>query len=209
MRWENWESLRKEAVEFAAREIKRRKWRGSRRGVLPEALEAEDVVDEAIAGMLSGNCRLALGWVRERLMKELQRLISQKIRQLHARKETRATRSEWEMSVPDESGKVVSILELLPDEVAEENESRSATRELCQRLKKELEQFFCEEPELAAVLGCLWAGVTKPREIARRTGIEERLVAQARKKLNRRLREFVRQKNQTGRESFKIRRCGG
>ena len=35
LRWEDWEGLRKEAVAFAEEEIRRRKWRGSRRGVLP------------------------------------------------------------------------------------------------------------------------------------------------------------------------------
>ena len=134
LRWENWESLRKEAQEFAAREIRRRKWRGSRGGVLPEGMEAEDVVDQAIAEVLSGKCRLALGWVRERFMKELQRVIGQKIRQLHARKETRAMRSEWEMAAADESGEAVSILELLPDEGAE-TKWVLGRRELCQRLK--------------------------------------------------------------------------
>jgi hypothetical protein len=45
LRWEDWESLRKHALEFAAKEIRKRKWRGAADGVLPEGLDAEDLAD--------------------------------------------------------------------------------------------------------------------------------------------------------------------
>lgn len=48
LRWEDWETLRPEAVVIAREEIRRRKWRGSRGGVLPGGYDAEAVVNEVI-----------------------------------------------------------------------------------------------------------------------------------------------------------------
>src|SRR5215471_14756634 len=36
LRWEDWETLLPELIEFAKGEIRRRRWRGSKLGVLPE-----------------------------------------------------------------------------------------------------------------------------------------------------------------------------
>ena len=73
LRWEDWEALRKQALEFAAKEIRKRKWRGAADGMLPERLGAEDLADYAISEMLCGRAKLALGWVRARLAGELER----------------------------------------------------------------------------------------------------------------------------------------
>ncbi len=43
--------------------------------MLPKGYDAEDVADQAIKEMLSGNCRLAVGFVRERIVKEMLRHI--------------------------------------------------------------------------------------------------------------------------------------
>jgi hypothetical protein len=51
LRWEDWKTLRKEAVAFAGKEMKRRKWRRARGGVLPEGLDAEDLADYAISDL--------------------------------------------------------------------------------------------------------------------------------------------------------------
>ena len=57
LRWEDWEALRAEAVEIAREEIRRRRWRGARGGVLPGGYGAEDIADQTIAEMIGGVCR--------------------------------------------------------------------------------------------------------------------------------------------------------
>src|SRR5215831_7681731 len=47
-------TLRPEAVGFAREEIRRRKWRGKRGGVLPDGYDAEAVANQAIQEMLEG-----------------------------------------------------------------------------------------------------------------------------------------------------------
>jgi len=76
MCWEDWHGLRKEGVIFAREELRKRKWRGAHGGVRPGCGDAEDIVDEAIGQMLEGKCRAGLGGGRERLSKELKRLLS-------------------------------------------------------------------------------------------------------------------------------------
>jgi hypothetical protein len=56
---------------------------------------------------------------------------------------------------------------------------------------------------LVEVFRCLWAGVAKPAEIARRTGIEEGTVAVLRKRLERRMARFWGRKEQKETESTK------
>jgi len=46
--WEDWESLLGELVSFAKQEIRRRRWRGGRSGVLPEGCDANSVAAEVI-----------------------------------------------------------------------------------------------------------------------------------------------------------------
>jgi CRP-like cAMP-binding protein len=93
LRWEDWETLRPEAVAFARDEIRRRRWRGKRGGVLPEGYDAEGVANQVIGEMMAGKCRLAVGWTRERLVNELKRLVSQRVRVLHRLKETQTVRA--------------------------------------------------------------------------------------------------------------------
>jgi hypothetical protein len=73
--WEDWERLLPELVDFARGEIRRRKWRGGRPGVLPEGFDANSVAAEAVLTALQGEARLAPGWTRERLMNELKRKV--------------------------------------------------------------------------------------------------------------------------------------
>ena len=95
---------------------------------------------EAIAEMLSGKSQLVLGWVRPRLERELKRLVRQRVRRLHARKETQAVRSEWEFLAPDENGELVSVLELMPDTGTNENGLKAERAEARKGIKEELEQ---------------------------------------------------------------------
>src|SRR5258708_26712699 len=102
LRWEDWETLLPELIEFAVGEIRRRKWRGSKSGVLPEGFDANSVASEVVMAALQGKARLTLGWTRERLMEELKRKTSNEVRRLHKLMETRAVRSEWDVLWPRE-----------------------------------------------------------------------------------------------------------
>jgi len=59
LRWEDWETLLPELIEFAKGEIRRRKWRGSRSGVLPEGFDDNSVASEVVMAALQGKARLA------------------------------------------------------------------------------------------------------------------------------------------------------
>jgi len=103
--WEDWEALVAEAEEFARVELKRRV--GGRARVLPGGYDAESLAAEAVTELFEGKGRLAPGWTRERLMKQLKRLIQGRIRGLELRKEAAVTRGEWEMNG---KGEIVSLL---------------------------------------------------------------------------------------------------
>ncbi len=75
--------------------------------------------------------------------------------------------------------------------VAREEEARR------EQLKGELERFVEPEPQLLEVFRCLWAGITKPAEIARRMAIEPRMVGVLRKKLERRMERFGEERKKT------------
>jgi len=83
LEWEDWERLLKATEMFAKQQIRRRWWRGRKGGVLPEGQDASSIAAEVAIKLLSGKGRLAPGWTRERLQKELNRLASNEIRRLY------------------------------------------------------------------------------------------------------------------------------
>jgi hypothetical protein len=190
LRWEDWETLRKDTVAFARGELRKRRWRGARSGVLPTGDDAEGVADQAIAELLGGNCRLMPGFLRSTVQKELERLVKDRIRRLHGLKEARAMRSEWEVLPADEEGNRKSVFPAIVDE----NAGRAAEeeKEVRERAKREFEDFLDGEEELKGLFRCLGEGITKPSEIARRLGIDEQEAVRARKRLDRRMAEFGR-----------------
>ena len=109
LRWEDWETLLPELIEFAKGEFRRRKWRGSKSGVLPQGFDDNSVASEVVMAALQGKARLAPGWTRQRLMKELKRKTSNEVRRLHKLMETRAVRSEWDVLWPRESEALRSV----------------------------------------------------------------------------------------------------
>ena len=192
LRWEDWERLAPQAEAFAARELRRRRWRGKRSGVVPEGYDAKGIAAQAIAEMLSGHCRLAPGFTAERVQRELERLIRQRIRQLHMLAEARLVRSEWEVLRADEEGNRASVFGRLVDE----NAGLAATEEeeVRARVKEEFEGFLGGDEELKGLFRCLGEGITKPSELARRLGMEEKAAVRARKRLDRRMREYRKEK---------------
>jgi hypothetical protein len=194
LQWEDWEGLRREATVVAAEEIKRRRWRGARDGVLPGCLGAEDVAGQVIAEVLEGKGRLTAGLAGPKLTAELGRLVRQKIRLLHRLKEAPRVRSEWEVAPTAERGERASVFSAMHGGAGTGYEAAVEREEEERRegLRAEFEDFLKGEPELVEVFRCLWAGVMKPAEIARRLGMEEKGVAALRKRLERRVAQFGR-----------------
>jgi hypothetical protein len=180
--WEDWEGLRIEVVTMAEMVLKRR-----RRGmVLPGGYDAESIADQVIADVLEGKGRIAAGWTRERLRKELERLVVGKIRLLQMLKESSVTGTEWKRNA---NGREVSVLADVRDESANGyeklvgQEEEQWRKELVERVK----EFLAGEPELAEVFKCRCQGMTNPAKIAERLGMDEAAVIRARKRLDRRL----------------------
>ena len=186
LRWEDWEGLRKEAVEAAKVEIRRRRWRGARGGVLPDGYDAEGIANQVIEEMLGGHCKLAIGWTRERLVKELQRLVSQRVRVLHGRKEAASVRNEWDATRVKEGERRVSAFAKVAGNERSAYEAL-AEKEDAAEMREKIEAFLKEEPVLKGIFECLWAGITKPAEIGRELGMEKGEVMKARRRLDRRL----------------------
>ena len=187
LRWEDWETLGREAAAFAASELRRRRWRGKRSGVVPSGYDARGIASQAIAELLSGNCRLAAGFTHEAVNRELARLIRQKIRQLHRLAEAKSMRSEWDVLQGTEEGNAVSVFRWVVDEQAAGRAAAAEEAEERERVKREIEKKLAGESELMRVFDCLWAGMRNPAEIGRRLGMEREAVVRARKRLNRRL----------------------
>jgi hypothetical protein len=193
LRWEDWETLLPELVIFARQEIRKRRWRGGRSGVLPEGYDANGVASEVIAAALRGESRLVLGWTRERLMRELERRVSNEVRRLHKLQETRKMRSEWEVLPPGANGQLRSVF--VPMRATglggmDEREWRARAK-----ARKEAETRIAEGlrggDETVEKMFCLMReGVVKRRELAEKLGISVAAVTNCRRRLDRRLEEL-------------------
>jgi hypothetical protein len=198
LRWEDWESLQAGLTRFAEQEIRRRRWRGERDGVLPEGCDANSVAAEVIASALQGKARLAEGWTRERLMRELERKVSNEVRRLHKLQEARRMLSEWEVLSPREDGQVRSVFDEIPGRVQSwaGNEANEAGLQARDKVRKEAESLIAarlhgEGEMVERLFGCLREGVVKRREIAAKLGISLDAVTNCRKRLNRKLEELT------------------
>ena len=189
LEWEDWKSLLKDTECFAREQIRRRRWRGGKGGVLPEGYDANSIAAEVAVKVLAGKCRLTLGWTRERLQKELNRLVSNEIRRLHALMETELMRNEWDLLRPTPEGKLRSIFQRMkaPGGGGELfNKEQEATRE---RDRRKLESKLGGDERAKGVLNCLYSGMRKRRHIAAKLGIDVKAVTAARKRLERKTKE--------------------
>jgi len=192
LEWENWEAILPRAIQFAKSQIKRRYWRGTKGGSLPEGQDANGVASEVVAAVLAGKCQLALGWTRERLEREIQRRISNEIRRLYALKETAGTRNEWDILGVEEDQKLQTIFHWIPGSLEDGREAAATNEEDQERegVKKRLEARLGADEKAKGVLNCLCDGVVKRREIAARLGISVQAVTAARKRLERKVKEY-------------------
>src|SRR6516225_1653725 len=111
-------------------------------------------------------------------MKEIKRLISGKVRLLCSLKESTAMRNEWDLAPRNAMGEPVSILPGVPDsgpngyDAAVEKEER-------EDLRKGIEDVLEGDAEVQGVFSCVWEGVTRPADIARRLEMGEKEVIRA------------------------------
>jgi hypothetical protein len=189
LEWEDWERLLKETELFAKRQIQRRVWRGRKGGVIPEGQDANSIAAGAAIKLLSGKGRLALGWTRERLQNELNRLASNEIRRLYALKETELMRNEWDLLRPTPEGKLRSIFEGIQatgggGELVDKTQQAAHERD-----RQKLDSKLGKDEPAKGVLNCLYSGVRKRRHIAAKLGIDVKAVTAARKRLERKAKE--------------------
>ena len=193
LRQEDWKLLLPGVVSFAKQEIRRRRWRGKRSGVLPEGYDANSIAAEVIAGALQGKARLALGWTFERLEKELQRLVCNEVRRLHKLRETRVMRSEWEVLSPNENNEPRSVFAGMPAKGPGGLGPKLVDQRIQEKEKAELriaEQLRGDDEMVEKLFCCLREGVVKRRAIALKLGISADEVTNCRKRLNRKLEEL-------------------
>jgi hypothetical protein len=189
LRWENWEELLPELVRFAGREIACRRWRGSKAGVLPEGFDANSVASEVVMAALQGRASITLGWTRERLMNELKRKVRHEVRRLHKLKERAAVRSEWDVNVPDEGGKLRSAFAEMR---AKSTGGGWDDGQVRNKVRKETELRIAEalrggDERVEKLFECLRAGVVKRATIAERLRLSVAEVTNCRKRLDRKL----------------------
>ncbi len=194
LQWENWEALLERTIAFAADEIRRRRWRGSRSGVLPEGQDANGLASEIVAWVLEGKCRLALGWTRHRLEKELRRLVSNEVRRLHALAEASEMRSEWNVLPAGEEGKRRSVFRGLAGNLRDGAEEvvREEAEQKLEAIEGRIAKLLDGDSVAKGIFKCVCDGVVRRSEIASRLGIEAAAVSAGRKRLNRKLDELVR-----------------
>jgi len=189
LEWEDWEKLLKATEMFAKGQIRRRWWRGRKGGVLPEGQDASSIAAEVAIKLLSGKGRLAPGWTRERLQKELNRLASNEIRRLYGLKETKLMRNEWDILRPTPEGKLRSIFERMQGSAGGGELMDKKQEAAHERDRRKLESKLGRDERAKGVLNCLYSGVRKRRHIAAKLGIDVKAVTAARKRLERKAKE--------------------
>jgi hypothetical protein len=192
LQWEDWKSLLEETTSFARWQIGMRFWRGEWGGTLPEGYDANSLASEAVATLLRGEGRLVLGWTGERLTRELKRLVSREVRRLQSLREASRMRSEWDILLPDEEGQWQSVFEEIEAPAADGCAVAMEGEEAAQRegIRAAFGNYLDGDREARGVWGCLRQGVWKRREIASRLGIGVSAVTAARKRLERRVKDF-------------------
>ena len=189
---ENWEKLSKEAFWYARRLVRYRWWRGDSNGVLPDGHDAQSMVNEAVAELFNGKCRLRLDYNREELRYELRRLVYNQVHRFNRRKETWLVRSEVDLTPAPLREQGRSILDELPgtDEWPDAQAIRNEGRLIIRRFMGEFSAFLWEEQDLRNLFECICGAFEKREEIAAQLGVEVQAVTNARKRLDRRLDEF-------------------
>ena len=189
LKWEDWNTLRKELVIYAQEQIPRRWWRGSHDGVLPEGLDAEGVAQNIVLKAFTGMSQLVIGWTRQRLLDELKRLVDNELRRLNSRMEATLMLNEWDVLPRDAEGELRSIFERRQAPCGGGELFNKELKAADEQDRQELEGKLGGDERAKGVLNCLYSGVRKRRDIAAKLGIDVKVVTAARKRLERKAKE--------------------
>jgi DNA-directed RNA polymerase specialized sigma24 family protein len=189
---ENWDDLSREAFWFAGQLIAYRWWRGREQGVMPDGNDAESVVNDAVAELYNGKCRLKPDYNPQELRYELRRLVYNQVHRFHRRKETHMVRNDIDVTPMALLVQGRSILEWIPgkEESPAEQTIRKEARKRFRKFMMEFSAFLGDELDLRNLFECICAAFEKREEIAARLGVAVQTVTNARKRLDRRLDEF-------------------
>lgn len=131
-------------------------------GVETAAVDAEDLVQDAIGALLADQCPPDVP-VEAFLRNHIRRSVSNFCRDEDAHAEKRAALDTWRPGF----------------DVEREVEAR----ELVAEVRRQLHALIADDPELAAVVDVLEDGITKPRAIANETELSDVAVRNARRRL--------------------------
>lgn len=188
------EEMMKRLMAHAVRKAARLYWRGIRDGPMPGGDEANDVVMKAIMKVWDGK----RNWNQEEhpdLFLYLRSVVDSDINNLAESEANR--RWQRELPDPDTERQPAGLVQTSPDEeaLASEEEERS------DRFFFGFHEYLNDEPDLQAILDCLFDGVVKPRKIAEKLSINRSEIYNARKRLRQRLESYRKALSEnTGRE---------
>lgn len=178
-------------IEYARKRVGWRTWGGARGGRLPAGKEAEDVVYEAIEKVYSGQ----RAWdpaAKPDLLQFLKDVIESDVHHLAVGFENRGVVTETALGERMVDGVAEPYLNTRP--AAGPSPADAAVRGEEDREARAFAETFLAtlvgEPDLAAIVSCIFDGVVKPAEIAAKTGRDPGEVYSARKRLQRRLMDF-------------------
>jgi hypothetical protein len=190
--FENWAELSRQAVRLAGAEMNRYRWRGTKKGILPDGYDAASVAAEAVAELFRGNCNLGLTYSREELETEIRRLVHQQIDRLHRRRENWLLRNGAGLDPPSENIWRRKVLEQVPDHgpLPDEETSRLDEQKEFGRFKTAALEQLNGDVEAQAVFECFCDGMGKRSAQAVRIGVNTAAVKNATKRLKRKLRNL-------------------
>lgn len=189
-----WEDTIPRLVAHASKKSKRLFWRGIYGGHLPEGKEVEDLVNQAIDKIISGQRQ----WdpdTNPDLFLFLRGIVDSDLNHLAESEENRYVRSET-VSVAgsdcDEEEKEISVITSMPTPNSDPEETLLLREE-----ETRCEEFFWNfygsldgKHLLQKIVECIWDDVEKPADIAEKLGVPVNDIYNARKQLQRRLDEY-------------------
>ncbi len=189
---EDWNNLSRQSLRHAQGLVWRRKWRGYWGGVLPGGYDPESIVNEAVAELFNGKCRLGANYTSEELRSELMRLVYNQVHRYERRKEPRLLRNEVDLTPAALREQGASILDAAPwtGEAPHDQAIRHEAQARFRRFVNEFTAFLGVEDDLGQLFLALCQGHEKREELATRLEIDVAAVTNTRKRLDRRLDEF-------------------
>jgi DNA-directed RNA polymerase specialized sigma24 family protein len=191
-----WEDTISRLALYTIRKAKRLYWQGIMNGNMPAGKEAQDVVQDAIEDVLTGQ----RSWnpaTQPDLFVYLRRVVDSKLSHLVESMENRSVRSESALGARKEDAPGITFIAEFPDSGPSPFETL---------IQAEAEDFFwgfyeflADEPLLQNVVECIDGGINKSTDIAIHLGVPPKEIYNVRKRLQRRLHDY---RAQRGQQSF-------